>query len=770
MTIAGKINLLFISVALFLALALTGLTAWREYHFVLDATVDTLVAKVRGRPGLQLALYRRQDEALQPVLAEFLDTPSVSVASARDGLGELLARRPASVDADRVSPPFKLLRDDLAEADTGLIALGSDLQPTGTGLWQAWSDTNLPMYLTVPVFTSVNPARQGLTPYDFFVAASESDGNQSLRVIGYMQLEISRVQLLEIIGPVVRKVFFSGLGLAVLCGLVVAVVSRRITRDLSRLAQLADDVTSGKVDKPLAIEASAELKDIATVINSVIGGFQKVKQESDVDQRLLNMKVDERTSQLSERDEKLNKAAEEINETKTRIQHLSYHDGLTALPNRRLFTEQLGLLLGLNQRNNQTLALLFMNLDNFKRINDSLGYSAGDQVLLEVGKRLTDSVRGSDAVSHFVDGEQKIDVARLGGDEFTVILNQIDNEKSAGVVAERVLKALSKPIIIEGHELVVSPSIGLAIAPRDGATVEALLKAAGIAMHHAKDSVRDKYLFYSGHMDATGVGRLKLEADLRKAVERNQLSLHYQPQINTLTGAVAGAEALLRWEHPEHGSVPPFQFIPLAEEIGVIDELGDWVLAESCRQMKEFDGQGLELPRVAINVSAFQFTVTFVDRIREVLKQYDLPASRLELGLSEGILMDEDRSTYQSLRDLKALGVYLSVDDFGTGYATLSYLSRYSLDELKIDRSFVLDCDSNENRGKVVVAIIAMARSLGLGIVAEGVETEEQYRFLINNGAEAVQGYLFSRPVPAPELKRMLAPWHFVEQVQSIQG
>jgi EAL domain-containing protein (putative c-di-GMP-specific phosphodiesterase class I) len=271
-------------------------------------------------------------------------------------------------------------------------------------------------------------------------------------------------------------------------------------------------------------------------------------------------------------------------------------------------------------------------------------------------------------------------------------------------------------------------------------------------------------------MDATGVGRLKLEADLRKAVERKQLVLHYQPQINTLTGAVAGAEALLRWEHPEHGTVPPFQFIPLAEEIGVIDELGDWVLAEACRQMKEFDEQGLELPKVAINVSAFQFTVTFVDRIREVLKQFELPASRLELGLSEGILMDEDRTTYQSLRDLKALGVYLSVDDFGTGYATLGYLSRYELDELKIDRSFVLDCVNNENRGKLVLAIISMARSLGLGIVAEGVETEEQYRFLIDNGAEVVQGYLFSKPVTAGELKRMLAPWHFVEQVQSIQG
>ena len=770
MTIAGRINLLFITIGLLLALALTGFTAWREYHVAFDRVVDTLLAQVRSRPELQVEIYRRQNEALQPALAGLLETPSVSVAIARDGLGELLARREVGDGAGALSPPFKLLRRDLGEADTGLAALGPDMEPAGTGLWNALAHTNLPVYLTVPVFTAANPAQQGLTAYDFFVAPSGPDANGSLRVIGYMQLEISRAGLLETIWPTVRSVLIVSLGLVVLCGLAVALVSRRITRDLSRLAQLADDVTSGKVDKPLLIDASSELKDIAAVLNSVIGGFTKAKKESDVGQHLLNLKVDERTSQLSEREKELNKAAAEINETRTRMQHMAYYDGLTALPNRRLFTEQLDLLLGLNQRNGHTLALLFLNLDNFKRINDSLGYSAGDQVLVEVGKRLADGVRDSDAVAHYVDGDQKIDVSRLGGDEFTVILNQIDNVKSAGIVVERLLDLLLKPIIIEGHELVVSPSIGVAIAPRDGANVESLLKAAGIAMHHAKDSVRDKYLFFSEHMDATGVGRLKLEADLRKAVERKQLVLHYQPQINTLTGAVAGAEALLRWEHPEHGTVPPFQFIPLAEEIGVIDELGDWVLAESCRQMKEFDAQGLELPRVAINVSAFQFTVSFVDRVREVLQQFELPASRLELGLSESILMDEDRTTYQSLRDLKALGVYLSVDDFGAGYATLSYLSRYELDELKIDRSFVLDCHNNESRGKLVVAIISMARSLGLGIVAEGVETEEQYRFLIDNGAEVLQGYLFSKPVPAGELKRMLAPWHFVEQVQSIQG
>ncbi|MCP5130828.1 MAG: EAL domain-containing protein [Pseudomonadales bacterium] len=770
MTIAGKINGLFISASLLLALALTGYTAFREYHIELDRTVAAARALVQGKPELQVAIYRRDDSGLQQLLEGFLDISGVLSVTARDGFGEVLARREGKAGGTVALPPFKLLREDAEVTDSRLMSLDADMAPGGTGLWSACTETDLPMYLTLPVFTAVDPGRRGLSPQDFFVAAASPTTNQSQRVIGYVQVNISRAELLDNIWPVVRRVLFVSLGLIALCGVGIAMASRRITRDLSRLARLADDVASGKLEKPVQIKTTGELQDIARVLNSVIGGFTTLKKEIDVEQRLLNMKVDERTSQLSRRDEELNKATEEISETKTRLQHLAYYDSLTSLPNRRLFTEQLEMLLGLNQRHGQTLALLFLNLDNFKRINESLGYSAGDKVLLEVGKRLSDTLRGSDAVGHFVDGAPRVDVSRLGGDEFTVILNQLDSVDSAAKVVERLLLVLQKPMTIEGQELVVSPSVGVAVAPRDGDNVEALLRAAEVAMHNAKDSVRDKYLMFSEHMDATGVGRLRLEADLRRAVELDQLVLHYQPQVNTITGAVAGAEALLRWKHPVHGMIPPFQFIPLAEEIGVMDELGSWVLTEVCRQMKEYDALGLELPRVAINVSALQFSTKFCQSISEILQQYGLQAARLELGLSEDVLMDRDRSTHESLKDLKALGVYLSVDDFGTRYAPLSYLSRYSLDELKIDRSFVLDCDSNEASARLVVAIIAMARSLGLGVVAEGVETEDQYRFLIDKGASVMQGYLFTRPVTAGELQKMLAPWHFLQQVQNIQG
>ncbi len=769
MTIAARINATFVSAALVLTLLLTAFTAFREYHIARERTVDAALAEIRSHPDLQLAIYNRDAPRLRTLMAGFLEIPAVASAITRDGLGELLAKVEGPGGSEALQPPFSALRGDLSTVDTGLTAFDAQMNPEGNGLWTAWTGDGLPLYLTVPVFTAVNPAQQGLVAYDFFLAPADPAANSSLRVIGYMQVAISRERLLEGIGPVIQRLFYGCLVLIVLCGAGTALATRRITRDLSRLAQLADEVASGKVEKPLEIKASGEIRDIAAVLNSVIGGFTSLQREKDVGQRLLSMKVDERTSQLSRRDEELTRATQEISATQTRLQRLAYYDSLTTLPNRRLFTEQLDLLLGLNHRNGHTLALLFFNMDNFKRINDSLGHRAGDQVLQEVAKRLSLKVRGSDSVGHNVDAGESIDVSRLGGDEFTVVLNQLDSIESAIKVGQRLLDEVERPMTIDGQELVVSPSIGVAIAPRDGADVEALLRAAGIAMHHAKESVRDKIRLYSSDMIAVG-GRLELESDLRKAVERGELVLHYQPQINTLTGAVIGAEALLRWMHPEHGAIPPSQFIPVAEEIGVIGQLGDWVLAEVCRQLKAFDELGLKLPKVAINISAFQFTERFTQRVQAILQEVDLPASRLELGLSEGTLVDDDGTARQILADLKAAGMYLSVDDFGTGHAPLSYLGRYVVDEIKIDRSFVQDCDRSESSARLVGAIIAMARSLELGIVAEGVEREEQYHFLIGKGAEILQGYLFSKPVPPEELQAMLAPWHFVEQLQAMKA
>lgn len=770
MSIAARINILFIAVAVLLGIVATAMTASREYAVQLDRQVDRAEAMVLSRPDLQVLIYQRDEPGLGLFLGELMAASPVAGAAVRDSLGDVLSARGIAAETTARTISFKRLRGDYSAVDTALVSMDAQLQPMGAGVWAALTAGETPLYMSVPVLTSVNPTLKNLRPRDFFAAMAGDSAAASERVIGFVQLDISREGILDAAAPQINRVLYTSLLLVLLCAVGVVLLSRRITGGLSQLAKLAEDVSAGRPAERVDIKYQGEIREVAEVLNNVIGGLSKAKHEIDVDHRLLSMKVDERTSQLSLRDEELHKAAEEISQTRNQLQHLAYYDSLTTLPNRRLFTEQLGLLLGLNQRNGHTLGLLFLDLDNFKRINDSLGHSAGDMTLREVGKRLAKCIRESDLVAHYGDSERNINVSRLGGDEFTVVLNQLENTEAAKLVASRLIESLQEPMSIEGNELVVTPSIGIAIAPRDGEDVESLLKAAGVAMHHAKASTKDSVLFYSTDMDAEGVGRLKLETDLRKAVERNELVLHYQPQVNTVTGAVAGAEALLRWNHPELGLVPPFQFVPLAEEIGVITELGNWVLEEACRQMTAYDADDLKLPRVAINVSAFQFNPDFIERVKGVLGRFELPANRLELGLTEGIMMDKDPATIKSLQELRELGVHLSVDDFGMGYSPLDYLSRYCLDELKIDRNFVLDCDSDAAGARLVVAIIAMARSLELGVVAEGVETEEQCRFLVEQGVKVIQGYFFSKPVTGEEFKRMLTPWHFLEQVQNIQG
>ena len=766
MTIAARINILFISAALFLGCTLTALSAHREYQRNLEQVVQESQAMVLSRPDLQVNIYRRDSSSLSQVLGDFLQPAAVSVVTVYDSLGEVLADRTRPDAPSQELPSFATLRADFSAIEPSLTSRGLNGESVGTGVWSSLVGEKSRIHFTMPVFSPIDPTQSGLAASDFFMALGTPETRGSLVVIGYIHIGIDRAALLQASMPTIREVFLGSLMLTLICVAAVVLLTRQITQAIVQLAQLADDVVAGKLKTRVEIRGSSEIMDIANVLNGVLGGVNNYKKEMDVDHHLLSLRADEGASQLSRRNRELDQATEEINETRNQMQKLAYYDSLTSLPNRRLFTEQLSLLLRLGRREKKPLGLLFLNLDNFKRINDSLGHSAGDLVLREAGKRLTDGLRDSDMLAHNVKSGAKIDVSRLGGDEFTVVLNQLDESHSAGLVAQRLIEKLAAPIVIEGHELVVSPSIGIAIAPDDAEDVEGLLKAAGTAMHYAKASATHDFLFYNQEMDTATLEHLKLESDLRKAIEREQLILHYQPQVDTVKGSVLGAEALLRWEHPEYGLVPPYRFISLAEETGLIAQLGDWVLVEACRQMAQFRKQGLKLPRVAINISAIQFNAAFVARVKEVLQEVQLPPATLELGLSESILMDNNPETMECLTELKAIGVYLSVDDFGTCYAPLNYLSRYPLDELKIDRSFVMDCAKDEHSARLVTGIIAMAQSLNLNLVAEGVETVDQFQFLSRNGARVMQGYWLSKPVPAAQLSQLLVPWHFMEQVQ----
>ncbi|MEJ2532827.1 MAG: EAL domain-containing protein [Halioglobus sp.] len=769
MSLAARLSALFVALAFFMACIATGMAAYREYRTTLDDLTENTSALVLSRPDLQWHVYGRNEERLGQVLGDFLELPAIRAVAVYDGLGEQLADRFDADTTARRLPPLEKVRGDRSTTDTVLVGLDERGKPTGTGLLSSYFNSDTLLHLSIPIFSAFNPGQRGLGEQDFGAALAAPRG-ASRFVVGYLQAGVGRGALLDAIRPGVGRIFLIGIAFTLLCGAAALYMNRRITAPLSQLARLADDVASGQLKKPVEIEGTGEIREIAHVLNSVIGGLTSYKKEMDVGNQLLNMKVEERTSQLSLRDEELSRAAEEVTETRNKLRQMSYYDTLTSLPNRRLFTEQLELLLRLSQRNGQPLALLFVDLDNFNRVNESLGHSAGDLFLRQVGQRLTECVRESDTVAHCVEAGSRIDVSRLGGDEFTVVLNQLDSPESAGVVAQRIIDALAEPVVIDGHELVVTPSVGIAIAPRDARDVEGLLRAAGTAMYHAKGSSTEDFLFYEGKMGRNGVERIRLEADLRKAIERGQLLLHYQPQVDTLSGSIAGAEALLRWEHPEHGLVPPYTFVGIAEEIGLIRELGDWVLVEACRQMKAFTEAGLKLPRMAVNVSALQFSPDFAGRVREILQEAGLEPCALELGLTEEIMADTGNGIREVLGDLKELGVYLSVDDFGTRHAPLDYLGSHPLDELKIDRRFVAGCGREGRGANLVAAIIALAESLNLRVVAEGVETPAQFHFLSDSGAHVMQGYLFSEPVPPDQLQQMLAPWHFLEQIQGVSA
>ena len=767
MTIAGKINALMLAIAIAAGCILIATALQREYSLARKHLIEQSYDLVQSQPQLQVAIYLQDQAELKGTLQDVLkSSPTILVAAIRDIGGNPLSRLQHTNTAEVELAPFDQIRGNASEVQMSVTSRSATGAATESAQPGVLPDLDLIWDITIPVFSVVNPLQKNISREEFGAALAKSRTVTSLHVIGYVQLAVSRSRLLIQILPAVAVVAAVALIFIVLCGIFSGYVTRRITAPFSIIKRMADDIASGAAVQPRGLENSGEFKEIVALLNTIIGGLHSYKTRMDVDHQLLSMKVEERTSQLSRRNEELNRAVKEVTETKNRLRQLAYYDSLTALPNRRLFTEQLDLLLRLAKRSEEMLALLFLDLDNFKRINDSLGHSSGDLLLREVAKRVTRCVRDSDVVAHFGEPSSQIDVSRLGGDEFTVVLNQLDSTESAGLVAQRLLNMFAQPITIEGHDLVITPSIGIAIAPVDADTVESLLKAADTAMYHAKTSGRNKFMYYSSSMDAAGVERLTLENELRRALERKDLVLHYQPQVNTLTGTVVGAEALMRWQHPEKGMIPPFKFIPLAEEMGLIGALGEWGLEEACRQMVELQALGLELPKVSVNVSALQFNQTFINRVGEILASTGLRPMRLQLELTEGIMMDDKQATLRALNHLKQLGVQLSIDDFGTGYSSLSYLSRYPLDELKIDRSFVIDFDKSENDSSLIIAIIAMARSMRLQLVAEGVETQEQYHFLRSHGASVIQGFLFSKPVPLEELKPLLVPGYFKNQIQ----
>ena len=441
--------------------------------------------------------------------------------------------------------------------------------------------------------------------------------------------------------------------------------------------------------------------------------------------------------------------------TALQIIHSSQHDFLTGLPNRMLLYDRIGRAIALATRNRQWVAVLFLDLDGFKHINDSLGHSVGDKLLQSIAVRLVQCVRGTDTVS------------RQGGDEFVVLLAEVAQPEDAAIAVQRVLSAtaitaqrmlqtVAQAHNIDHHDLHVTVSIGVSVYPADGADAETLIKNADTAMYQAKDNGRQNYLFFEPAMNVRAVERQSIEESLRRAMERGELSLLFQPKIDLRTGAITGAEALVRWTHPIRGAVPPAQFIPIAEDCGLILPIGNWVLREACAQVRAWANAGLPPVNIAVNISAMQFRdERLLEGVLAILRETGLEPRRLELELTESVLMKRVEFTAAILQALRERGVRVAIDDFGTGYSSLSYLRKFPIDALKIDQSFLHPIAVGDDRA-IATAVIAMARSLKLRVIAEGVETAEQLAFLQDQKCDEAQGFFFSPPVPAERFAALL--------------
>ncbi len=436
------------------------------------------------------------------------------------------------------------------------------------------------------------------------------------------------------------------------------------------------------------------------------------------------------------------------------VQRLAYFDSLTGLPNRAFFLKQLDHVVHAATRYQRCGALLFLDLDNFKKVNDTLGHHVGDLLLQSVAERLLSCLRSSDIMIRFDDDYEAVHyLARLGGDEFTILLPELRDGRDAARVAERIIKALDVPFTLDGHDVVVTPSVGITVFPADGLSTSDLLRNGDMAMYHAKHSGKNTYQFFDTSLNEAALYRLNIENALRQALVREQFQLYFQPQIDAITGEVLGMEALLRWSHPEFGAVSPMEFIPITEETGLGLSIGEWVLTSACEQLCRWQAAGSRIQRVAVNLSATQFaSAEFPAQVARILATTGLAAQCLELEITETILMQQAEKSINTLNALKKLGVTLAIDDFGAGYSSLGYLKRFAIDRLKIDKSFVDNIDCDRDNAAIAQAVIALAVSMSIRVTAEGVETDHQLQFLRQRSCQEVQGYLFSQPLPADQV------------------
>jgi len=533
----------------------------------------------------------------------------------------------------------------------------------------------------------------------------------------------------------------SAIGLLVLA-VFIGLLARSVSGRVSRLRNAAMRIAEGGGDRPITVAGHDELADLGAAFNAMQQKVQAREQALRAAHDELESRVASRTHQLNDANAHLLREIDERRRAEERLAHQAQYDSLTDLPNRLLAMDRLSQAILAAQRSASHVVLIFLDLDDFKKVNDSLGHAAGDALLVKAAERLRHAVRAEDTV------------ARHGGDEFLVILGGLHAPADAEAIADKILQAFAPSFDIGESEVVVTPSMGLAVYPDDGDSPSMLLRNADLAMYDAKDAGRNVFRYFNQQVHDSSVRRLAIERRLRSALQRDEFRLDYQPLVATASREVVGAEALLRWVSPDYGRVAPEHFISIAEHTGLIVEIGDWALRSACAQLHAWRALGWTNFRVAVNVSPRQFRGDrLLATVRECLSQYTLPPGSLQIEVTEGLLMRNQPEVRETLVALNALGVQLAMDDFGTGYSSLSYLKRFPFDALKIDRVFVRDVATDPDDRALVTAAIRMGKGLGLSVVAEGVETDEQLAFLAEQECDIVQGHLFSKALPPQEFE-----------------
>ncbi len=579
--------------------------------------------------------------------------------------------------------------------------------------------TSAASLLALPLTSPISDDEVELSDTEYRVRLGSDDGTGARHLVGYLHASASWSQL---VAEALAGTSWSWIGLALLyasCQLLVYRLLRTISKPIEHMARVADAINNDALTNTqnLTLLRDDEIGDIAKVLNTVLDNMRRMKSQLGVDKQLLSLQVDAKAKQLS-------LAEQQVRESNRQIQRVTYFDPATALPNRKLMFEQLSIMMQIAAREQRHLGLMLIDLTSLRQVARVADQSTADKLLTEIAGRASNAIRKSDIVSH---QDKTADVGRLGDDELSIILHGIEKAEDAIATAARISASLSEELNLDGANYRPELFFGLAIAPIHGKEAAALIRAAEIALSQAQERQTAEIVIYEPSMDTAVTERFQIEQDLRRADLDSEFSLHYQPQVNLDTGTVTGMEALLRWQHPTRGNIPPFKFIPIAESSGEIIRLGDWIVKQACQELKRLDDSGFSVPKVSINVAANQLSDRFVALIAQTLTEHNIAPERLQIELTESLMIQNIATAMRHMLQMRnQLGVRLSVDDFGTGYSSLSYLAEFPLNELKVDRKFIIDIVKDEKALRIAAAIIAMAKELELDVVVEGIDDVAQ--------------------------------------------